>query len=536
MSRAAVHDRVARLLPATSQERVHVLTDGALGRLERRALRRWRQEDEFCLSHDERLRVREAMVDMELAELELLEAIDWEVGRTHDAFEQSIPSNVRQLSMCVRLAVETVLLGQGEAFASAVAAGRPLQARTPLVEEATNGAMSKCGIQPQDNHGTTATILRATAHVVLTEPSDPVQEFFRSFADAYTLFAFLRETPDVQTAILKMFSIGEIWLDTTVVLPLIAETLVENPVRRRFTNMFRSAIDCGLTLRITEGVLEEVEAHTWNAIKYARQPDQWTGRVPFLAGTFVLAGNSLASFGSWMELFRGRKTAMQDLAEYLEEEHAIRLGALEADAEKAIPELRAAVQELWQKAHERRRSADLDPGITARLVRHDLENYLGVVERRRTEIRSHFGYKTWWLTLDRTAFEARQQLYDRFGSDAPDSPVMSPDFMVSYLTIGPLRAQLNKAQESKLPLSVADLGPAEDLPRALIAEAQELRAEMHDKDDRVVRRMLRERCDLERRRVGARAKGGMGLVRRELEGELVDSGAPSSSPAAGERN
>jgi len=529
LSRREIRDRVASLVPATSRDRADVLTDGALGRLERRGLRRWRQEDEFCLSHEERERIRQAVVEMELAELELLEAIDWEVGRTHEAFEQRIPSNVRQLSMCVRTAVETVLLRQGEAFAAAVATDEPLQARAPDIEAATHEAMTKCGLRPDDKEGVSAEMLRATCHIVLTEPAEPVQEFFRAFADAYTLFAFLRETPDVQSAVLKMFSVGEIWLDTTVVLPLFAETLVEDSGRRRFTNMFRAAHECGLTLRITEGVLEEVEAHTWNATKYARQPDQWLNRVPFLAGTFVLAGNSLSGFGSWMEAFRGRRNAMEDLAEYLQEEHAITVGALAAHADKAAPELRAAVQEVWQEAHERRRSGQMDAETTGRLVRHDLENYLGVVQKRRMEARTHFGYKTWWLTLDSTAYGARQKLWAQFGENAPDSPIMSPDFMVSYLTIGPLRAQLNKASEAKLPLSIADLGPAENLPRALITQAEELRGELHGKDDRVIRRILRERSDLQRRRIGARARGGMGLVRRELEGDVAEPAVIRSS-------
>src|SRR5215208_6038875 len=34
------------------------------------------------------------------------------------------------------------------------------------------------------------------------------------------------------------------------------------------------------------------------------------------------------------------------------------------------------------------------------LAAHDVENYLGIIERRRAERDSPFGYNSWWLTLD----------------------------------------------------------------------------------------------------------------------------------------
>jgi hypothetical protein len=517
MSRAEVHEHVASLLSATDRERLDLLTDGALSRLERRALRHWRTEDEFCLTQEEHQRIQQSLAEVELAESELLEAIAWETAKTYEAFNLTPPANIRALAECVRVAIEAVLYKQGETFAAAVTTGAALTASRPDLEAAVTYAMSEQRLPANLGGGRTAEILQATSRVVLTEPAEPVQQFFRSFADAYTLFAFLRETPDVQSAVVKMFSVGQIWLDTTVVLPLFAESLIEDPSRRRFTNIFRAAVECGLSLRMTHGVLEELDTHTRNSITYARQPNNWHGRPPFLASMFLLSGHPLSAFGQWTRRFRGERRPMEDLAEYLDEEHGIELGSLNSAADTASTRLRGAVQEIWHETHDRRRQ--LKPDIQLRLVSHDVENYLGVVQRRRGEKVTAFGYETWWLTLDGTAFEVPRILREQLGEDAPDSPVMSPDFMVSFLAIGPLRAQLNRSAESRLPLSVADLG--DGLPQDLLDQAQSARQLLEGEDDRVIRREVRDKYDLYRRRMGAQAKGGLALVEQELEAELT---------------
>lgn len=54
-------------------------------------------------------------------------------------------------------------------------------------------------------------------------------------------------------------------------------------------------------------------------------------------------------------------------------------------------ELRAAVQEIWHEAREKRRRSgprELDAITIQRLVAHDVENYLGVIGRRATETAS----------------------------------------------------------------------------------------------------------------------------------------------------
>jgi hypothetical protein len=84
--------------------------------------------------------------------------------------------------------------------------------------------------------------------------------FLHAAKEAYTLFAFLREAPNVQAAVSKLFSGGEIWLDTTVILPLLAEHLVD-PAQRNYRRLFEAARAAGVSPRTTFGVVEEILSH-----------------------------------------------------------------------------------------------------------------------------------------------------------------------------------------------------------------------------------------------------------------------------------
>jgi hypothetical protein len=233
----------------------------------------------------------------------------------------------------------------------------------------------------------------------------------------------------------------------------------------------------------------------------------------------VMSGRDLATLPGWIAEFRGITRPVEDLSQYLLEEHGIAIGSLEAEASRVSIESRAVVQEVWHEAHGRRRERAIDPDTRARLVAHDVENYLGVVGRRKGEVAGTYGHKSWWLTLDHVAYDVGTALHEAFGHNAPDSPVMSPDFMVSYLAVGPLRAKLTRDLESRLPLSVAEL-PGEAVPE-LIHEAQQVRQELQGMSDRLIRREVRDRLDRFRRRKGRYAVGGLARVEADLGEDLA---------------
>ena len=188
-------------------------------------------------------------------------------------------------------------------------------------------------------------------------------------------------------------------------------------------------------------VVEEVERHLNLAVAYGHnRTSPWTGRVPFLYSAFVLSGRPESEFLDWQRNICGREQPLQDVSDYLADEFCIETKSLLEYSEAASLELRGAVQELWNETHERRRQRGdygAEQGTRSRLVAHDVENSVGVIEYRRTIGPSPMGYLAWWLTFDGTAMKMKDHLRERLGPQAPASPVLSPDFLTQLLRFGP---------------------------------------------------------------------------------------------------
>ncbi len=518
MSRDSIREGVSKLLRGHPKEQVHRLTDSALKRLTKRAIRHWQKEDGFCLTHEEKLRVNDFKVEASLAEGKLLSAIRSMSAAILDPHPE-VTGKEAAFTECIRSATEAVLLERSQSFAMSVQTGTSMtlldteSSSAPLAKIIADSSLQKTrGIAWLD-------LLRSGVQDVLLSDKPEVQVYLRSLADAYTLMAFLRQTPDVQGAVEKMFSHGRIWLDTSVVLPLLAEPLIESEPGR-FTKMIQAARDVGLQLFVTSGVIEEIERHMNRARTCLQVGEQgWVGAVPYLLKQYVSSGRPQAAFGKWLENFCGHARPEQDISEFLHDEFDIATRGLKEESEAVGSELRHALQGIWYSMQQNRRdkfNLPHDDVALTRLVEHDVECYCGVTQLRRKERASPFGYSAWWLTIDRKAFNLKDRLRNTMNAEPPDSPVLSADFMVNYLAFGPLRRRVGKAKEAHLPLTM-ELGTARYLTPELLHEAEKLREELRDLPERVVRRRIRDHLDRARRRVGSIARSGLDELDDEIE-------------------
>jgi hypothetical protein len=516
MTRGSVREGVCRLLPGHSDAQVHGYVDSALRRLGKRAIRHWQKEDEFCLTYEEKLRVNGFRTQAALAETDLLVAIT--AISTAVLPADTACAQGAAFTQCIRAATDAVVFERSQAFALAVQTGSLAALADSDFTEVLLAEVSRSSL-PKIQGVEWLDVLRTGVREVLLSEDPAVQTHMRSLADAYTLLAFLRQTPDVQGAVEKMFSHGQIWLDASVVLPLFAEPLLDGPPGR-FTRMLEAARDAGLELFVTPGALEEIERHMNRALTCVRMDHgQWLGSAPYLLERYVASGGSPTAFTNWLEIFRGDVRPEQDIGDYLQDQFGVGTRSLQVERDAAAPELRHALQGLWYEAHHRRRErqgAPFDEMVITRLVEHDGECYCGVTHLRSRERASPFGYTAWWLTVDRQAFDLKPKLREAMAVEPPDSPVLSADFMVNYLAFGPVRRKVGKAKEAHLPLMM-ELGAARHLTPELLAEAESLREELKDLPDRVVRRRIRDHLDRARCRLGPIAKAGVG----ELDDELV---------------
>jgi hypothetical protein len=527
MHRDEIKAHVARLLPAHPASQRDIQVDGALKRLSKIFIRHWTKQDEFCLTWNERVRLNDRLAEMETLEAVLRTELTRMLIRVAEEEGVDLPDPLLGVTVeRARAVLERILLDRGEAFAGAVTNDREATLRFEDVEATVYKDLATRptkDIEPR--------LIAATLTSLMADPPEGVRRYLRSLADTYTLFAFMRETPDVQSAVIKIFADGDIWLDTTVVLPLFAEELLDFSARSHGF-MLRAVSESGSRLYVTDGVIEEIASHIKRAKGYARakhdQRDLY-GREPFLLSCYWMSGRDPNDFEHWTENFCGDLRPEDDIADYLSEMFGIEVFNLMELADDADPTLKAMVGEIWHEARDERDKKAIalgypptDLGTRNLLVSHDVENYVGVLERRRKlrESRSAFGYKSWWLTLDGTAFRIHRELRERLRDKPPASPAISPDFMLNYLAVGPVRARLSRQTEETLPLML-NMSILDAVPKDLVELADLLRKELVDLAPHVVRRKIRDTLDEARVLLGAQAQAGEAGLTEEIKHRLV---------------
>ncbi|MEH0109784.1 hypothetical protein V6N00_08690 [Tersicoccus sp. MR15.9] len=292
-----------------------------------------------------------------------------------------------------------------------------------------------------------------------------------------------------------MFSNAKIWLDTSALLPVVAETLIEAPEHRLQTELLRATVESGVALYVTDGVIEELRFHFERCLAYLHAGSEWDGEVPFVFSAYMLAGRDERLFADWLTNFRGDLNPERDIEDYLEARFSIKRSDLKSVADEADIRLRSAVSELFRRKHPANnakgragRNRRQWEGRSDRLAAHDVESAVGIIQLRRKSS-SALGYEAWWLTLDKTAFKLGGWLKQQLGRDAPHTPALSPDYLSQMLRLGPLRR--TTAETARLPL-VVDVTRLESVPPALIQAAREKRAAMSGYDEVRIRREVRD--------------------------------------------
>lgn len=508
LPRAAIHEAVLDLLPARDQAFVLRETDKALSRLTKHFIRHMAKDDTFCLTFEERERLKERLTEVEIDDQSLRqELIDIVSAVAPDRISGN-SEIVKELAANSRVALEKFLLQRGEMFAHALHTGQLSKLGLDLVQEVVENHLRSTNSELRNDEQNTQVICATVEHS-LRVSSPTISKHLRSLADSYTLFAFLRETPDIQSAVQKMFSSGEIWLDTSILLPLFAEDLLEDDDSSQFRRLIRTAIDVGLKLRVTPGVIEEVERHVNRSLACSSADRAaWKGAIPYLFAYYITSGAPQASFSAWTKKFIGKARPEDDIIDFLRDEFKIEVTDISNDAEKAPSSIKGAIKEHWLRIHaQRRKGAEFDPMLSHRLADHDSQNFLGVLVRRSTSSENALGYSSWWLTLDNQAFGVAQAVSKETG-ERLSSPVMSADFLANYLAFGPLREHVARKHPEGLPVAL-DPNLVEYLTPDLIALASAVREQHAGESERIIRREVRDALDNARRRQGLITKRGL---------------------------
>jgi hypothetical protein len=479
-----INRRVRLLVPHGGEAQVSALVESALGRLSKKhgPVKCHRTDGTYHLSYEAAEKWRTAAAEYLLDQ----EALEADLSAGAYGFDPELDADFDKLSAqgkALRVALEAVMLESGENFVAAVEGGSIHLLSKQSIAESITKLDVDLALHPDQ---------AASAIIeVLSGPSDRTRTHLVRVLDAYTLMAFLQQTPDVQKALSRVFDNAKVWLDTSAILPMIAETLIDDEGSRLQTSLLRAAVDSGVSLKVTDGVIEELRFHLERCVAYVHADSGWVGEIPFVFSAYMLSGRDERRFVDWLSNFRGDINPEQDIEEYLDASFSITRHDLREVADKADVKLRGAVDELFRRKHQgkgRSGRGKRNENVLDRLADHDVENVVGVIQLR-SGVRSPLGHEAWWLTLDKTAFRLGSWLRDRLGRDAPDTPALSPDYLSQMLRLGPLRR--TGSGTTPLPL-VVDVTRLESVPAELIQAARAKRALLEGFDELRIRREVRD--------------------------------------------
>lgn len=505
MSRTAIHTAIHSYLPTQPIKSIEQQVNAAIKRLDKNVIKHLPKDDEFHLAFEEQQRLAEKLAYEDIQDKALDQEILHKVKSLAIQFDEN---TCIILSGITKQILDLALLKSGENFAASVLAGEVQKLDMDLVQSLILTKLAQhAGSNTKDIEHFPGIIANALQQTIRSE-NESVRKHIKTLSDTYTLFAFLRETSDVQKATRKIFSFGKIWLDTTLILPLLADCLRSEDNEKRFSLIIKDLIACGIEIFVCQGAVNEVLNHMRLSLNCSSKGAQWQGRVPYLYSQYIQQGRDRSKFPDWITRFRGTERPDQDIRDFLNHEFKIKFEDLANDYLKADEELRFAVDRLWREVHEERRSGkavDGDSEAIDILIRNDVVSYVGIIERRKLEASTELGYQHWWLTIDSTAWEIRNSLSNEL-QNPPSSPLMSLDFLVQNMSFGPNKGLLSRSDEQLLPV-LLDLDISQVVPPEVLRVAEEVRQENEGQPEYVIRRKVRDACDRAKRQVGNFTKG-----------------------------
>lgn len=505
MSRVEIHSAIHSYLPTQPIESIEKNANSALNRLDKNVIKHLIKDDEFHLAFEEQQRLAEKLAYQDIQEKALDQEILLNVQGLSTEFDDGTNA---ALSRITKQVIDLALLKSGENFAASVLAGSIQKLDMDLVQSLIINELVKLGGAETKGMERFPGIIESALKQTIQSKNESVRKHIKTLSDTYTLFAFLRETSDVQKATRKIFSHGKIWLDTTLILPLLADCLRDEDGEKRFSLIIKDLIACGVEIFVCQGVVNEVLNHLRLSLTCSNRGIQWQGRIPYLYSQYMQDGRDRLKFASWVTQFRGTERPEQDIRDFLNHEYKIKFEDLINDYQNADEELRFSVDRLWREVHNVRRSnttVDCDSETIDILIRNDVISYVGIIERRKHEVSSELGYQHWWLTIDSTAWEIRNSLLAEL-KNPPSSPLMSLDFLVQNMSFGPNKYHLTRSDEQLLPV-LLDLDISQVVPTEVLRAAEEVRQQNEGQPEHVIRRKVRDACDRARRQVGNFTKG-----------------------------
>lgn len=428
-SKNDIYNYIDNILYSDDKNTIHRLIDNAIERLKRKIIKHWTRDDTFCISHEEQSKIRSGLADKYNIDIELKEIIKKITIQNGITQPQAIDTVIS----IIEKSISRLLYERGQDFINGFSqdgttTSDTIKLKEIVKREVISNSFAYKKIDPVD------TIYNIIVYI-LTNHTSTFNAYLRYISNSYLLYLFLNRTENIKEITRNIFNKGNIWIDTSVILPLLSEKFEEEG-NRKITNILKHCYTSGIKLFVTKGIIEEIFAHINKCIACSTLTE-WQGNIPFLYKKYIEQGFPASSFKEQIYDFCGESRPLDDIELYLKEMFNI---SVETFPTPTIDSnISDTINKIWEESHQQRRDHQNQPipeDTIEKLIKHDQEMYIGVLSLRNTEHKSFFGYENWLLTFDNTAWKIPKKVSEQFPQEKNNSPLIRFSFLENCMIFG----------------------------------------------------------------------------------------------------
>ncbi|MDE3042417.1 MAG: hypothetical protein KGJ82_17850 [Nitrospirota bacterium] len=447
-----------------------------------REIRHHRKDDHYCLPYETRIEIQKENAADETLRIHVLRILE---SRLSDG--ELIDKDIHIAAEIALRTLQLTFEREGLEF-SAFLEDKRGRDDYPTIADHVDEVIIERGIQAPEDQSYKGAILEALRCTFYN--STPEERLFLSkLAHTYALLFSLQAEPRIVQYFEQMASDFYLYVGTDLIVRALSERYVR-PDDQRLRTILKMLVDARSTLVLTEPVLTEVHHHlksTDNEFRsyFAREESKITYEIARNCPKILIRAYFYARFdppknvepphtwAAYLQQFCNPtrlhgSEGKEDLKRYLLSTFRMKY---ESRAEIDSLITHKAKSQMDQIA------TDLMPQkASAELAMNDALMALAVYGRRErsgeTAVPNVFGYRTWWLTSERTILNHTRDVVGMYGARY----MMRPEFLLNFIAMAPKLSQVRSAYRyifpSLLGIRLADR-VKEDVYRDMMTKVNE---------------------------------------------------------------
>ncbi len=415
-----------------------------------RTVRHHRKEDVYCLPY-------ETWLDLEISQRNDEKLYDGFMEQSISILEAELGSLDVDLSDACKLLEKTfheLFHQQGLEFSEFLSSGDGSTSLDKSLQDIVMNLVNEFKIVAANRQPLGGALLNTVREIVYNGSAIQL-EFLRRLASTYRMLFLLQCDPKLASFFEEMARNLVVYVDTSILIPAFSEYFLDKK-NQRHANLLRCAADAGITLKVTNIVINELSAHfkrikrTFGA-EYENRERIFEDKanIRYIDDMLIRAyfhakhAGEIHDFQSYYQNFLLWNSSNEagELVAWLESAFGIQYEEISGMYLHIDPQ---EEEELFERLRTYKPTDEQASSDVKQLL------HIYAVREKNNELGEGgaFGYNTWWLTSDTST----QRAFADLGfSYTRKNPYIRADFFYSYIELAPSRHDVKRIYEKVFP-------------------------------------------------------------------------------------